>query len=115
MITINLRATLVNHHHLTKKYPARKFGRPIMKAKIAASLILVATGALASESHFMTPTTDRAQQTQQLLSSAANAVNAGNQPVSDLWVFPTAESDTVFAQYTVKSHSSASKAATSEQ
>lgn len=83
-----------------------------MKHKIAgvaatsAALILSATGAFGDDSHFRTPTTDRAQQTRALLSRAADAVIAGAPPtaeghVANLWVFPTADEDTVFAQYVV--------------
>ena len=66
---------------------------------VALTLALATAAAVAAESHFQTPTTARAQQTHELLSSAAHAVNASNQSVSGLWVFPTAQSDTVFAQY----------------
>jgi len=75
-------------------------------AAVSAPLILGATGALASQPQFQTPTTDRAQHTQTLLSRAARAVSAGaaqtaEEHVSNLWLFPTAEEDTVFAQYIV--------------
>ena len=71
-----------------------------MKIKVVIPLLLSATAALAAaETQFHAPATERAQQTQQLLSSAARAVKAGGQQVSDLWVFPTAARDTVFAQY----------------
>ena len=86
-----------------------------MKTKIALSLLLGATAAFAGEMPFHTPTTDRAQQTQQLLNSAAQAVRAREQHVSNLWVFPTAGPDTVFVQYEVNSNSPSAKAPAVEQ
>lgn len=78
-----------------------------MKTKIALALFLGTAVAAAGETHFHFPTTDRAHQTQQLLSNAAHAVNASGSNVSNLWVFPTAQADTVFAQYVVNSKTSA--------
>jgi hypothetical protein len=83
----------------------------IMKTKIALTLLLTATAAFASDSRFMTPTTERAQESQHLLSSAAHALFADHQNVSDLWVYPTAESDIVFAQYVVSSKTAKSSSA----
>ncbi len=74
-------------------------------ASIAAAsipLILGAAGAFASEPQFRRPTTDRAQPTQPLLARAARAVKAEAPrlgDVSNLWLYPTADEDTVFAQY----------------
>jgi len=76
----------------------------------AAPLILSATGAFASEPQFRTPTTDRAQQSQALLARAARALNAGayqhsdrgaEEHMSNLWLFPTADDDKVFAHFTL--------------
>jgi hypothetical protein len=87
-------------------------GRIIMRNKIAvvaaasAPLILSAAGAFASEPQFRTPSTDRARETQSLLARAAQAVNAsaprtGEEHISNLWLYPTADEDMVFAQYVV--------------
>ena len=89
-------------------------------AAASAPLILSAAGAFAGEPEFRTPTTDRAQQTQPLLARAAHAVNAaasraGEGQISNLWLFPTADEDTVFAQYIVTSNQLSSKAAASEE
>jgi hypothetical protein len=75
-------------------------------AAASAPLILSAAGAFASEPQFRTPATDRAQETQSLLARAARAINAsasrpGEEHVSNLWLYPTADADTVFAQYVV--------------
>jgi hypothetical protein len=91
---------------------------PVTAASIP--LILSAAGALAGEPQFQTPTTDRAQETQSLLAQAASAVRAGapgttGRYISNLWVFPTAEKDTVFAQYVVTTDPSFSKVAAPEQ
>jgi hypothetical protein len=85
---------------------------------VSVPLILSAAGALAGDLQFQTPTTDRAQQTQTLLGRAAHAVNAGatragEVHISNLWVFPTADENTVFAQYTVTTNRS--NAAASEE
>jgi hypothetical protein len=86
-----------------------------MKTQIALALVLTAAAAFAGETQFHTPTTDRAQQSQQLLSNAAHAVNEGNRQVSDLWVFPTADRDTVFAQYVVTSQGGSAEGSTGER
>jgi hypothetical protein len=69
-------------------------------------LMLGAAGAYGEEVQFQTPTTDRAQQTQPLLSRAAQAVhdqitNAAGSRISNLWIFPTGDDHTVFAEYIV--------------
>jgi hypothetical protein len=74
-----------------------------MKTKIALTLIVCATTAYAGDSRFMAPATNRAQERRQLLSDAAHAVTAAHRSASELWVYPTAESDIVFAQYAVNS------------
>jgi len=91
-------------------------------ATVAASipLILGAAGAFAGDSQFQIPTTDRAQQTRPLLARAAHAVYAegprtGEGKISNLWLFPTAEEDTVFAQYVVTTDPSTSKVAASDK
>src|SRR5262249_49708020 len=88
-------------------------GRNVMSNKIATfvasvPLMLSAAGAFGSEVQFHTPTTERAQQTQLQLSRAAHAVHdrvastAGDR-ISNLWLYPTGDDHTVFAQYTVTS------------
>jgi hypothetical protein len=89
-------------------------------AAASAPLILSAAGALAGEPLFCTPTTDRAQQTQMLLGRAAHALNpgaprTGGHHISNLWLFPTADQDTVFAQYIVTTNQPSSKVAASEE
>lgn len=77
-------------------------------AAFAASvpLLLIAAGASAGDLQFQTPTTARAQEMQPLLNRAAHAlqdkvgVTAGG-GISNLWLFPTGDDHTVFAQYTV--------------
>jgi hypothetical protein len=69
-------------------------------------LLLAVSGALAGEPSFKAPATDRAQQARPLLNQAALTLSAessraGGRQVGDLWLFPTAQEDTVFAQYTV--------------
>src|SRR3569832_1350040 len=86
------------------------YGRMIMSTKTASmpaasiALILGTAGAFASEPDFRTPTTARAQEAQPVLARAAHAVDAGVPHagyVSNLWIYPTAEEDVVFAQYVV--------------
>jgi hypothetical protein len=91
-----------------------------MVAAASVPLILSATGALGGEAQFRTPSTDRAEQTQALLSRAAHAVNIAAprtraEHVSNLWLFPTADEDTVFAQYTVTTDHSSKNAGASEE
>jgi hypothetical protein len=91
-----------------------------MRNKIAVlsasvPLMLSVAGAFGSELHFQTPTTDRAQQTQPLLSRAAQAVHdklagRGADRISDLWLFPTGDEHAIFAQYTVTTKQTSSKA-----
>jgi len=87
-----------------------------MRNKIAVfsafvPLMMSAAGAFGSELQFRTPTTDRAQQTQPLLSRAAHAVHdkmssAAGDRISNLWIFPTGDEHTVFAQYIVTKQTS---------
>jgi hypothetical protein len=90
-------------------------------AVLAASvpLMLTAAGAFGSDLEFHTPTTDRAQQTQLQLSRAAHAVHdkmarsAGDR-ISNLWLYPTGDDHTVFAQYTLTRERTSSKGAAAE-
>jgi hypothetical protein len=90
-------------------------------AVFAASipLLLSAAGASGGELQFKTPTTERAEQTRPLLSRAAHAVHekvsrtAGSR-ISNVWIFPTGDEHTVFAQYIVTTPQAASKLAASE-
>jgi hypothetical protein len=74
----------------------------------AVPLLLASLPLTAGELPFHAPDTARAQETVQLLHQAARAL--GEQPatselaardghISNLWLFPTADADTVFAQY----------------
>jgi hypothetical protein len=90
-------------------------------ATFAASvpLMLAAAGASGSDLQFQTPTTDRAHETQSLLNLAAHAlqdrvaVTAGGR-ISNLWLFPTGDDHTVFAQYTVTTEQTVSKGTASQ-
>lgn len=71
-------------------------------------LVLAAAGASGSDLEYQTPTTNRAHETQSLLNVAGHAVQdrvavASGGGVSNLWLFPTGDDHTVFAQYTVAS------------
>jgi hypothetical protein len=84
-------------------------------AVFAASvpLLLSAAGAFGGEVHFQTPATDRAQQMRPLLSRAAQAVHdkvsrTAADHISNLWLFPTGDEHTVFAQYTVNTKDTSS-------
>jgi hypothetical protein len=97
----------------------------IVKSRIGivvAAATLLSVGALranAGEPQFQAPSTDRARETQPLLTQAAVALNAGvplaaGEHVSNLWLFPTSDADTVFAQYTVSNGRTPSKHAASQ-
>jgi hypothetical protein len=79
----------------------------------AVPLLLASLPLTAGELPFHAPDTARAQETVQLLHQAARAL--GDQPatsnlvardghISNLWLFPTADADTVFAQYELASN-----------
>ena len=79
----------------------------------AVPLLLASLPLTAGELPFRAPDTARAQETVQLLHQAARAL--GDQPataslaprdghISNLWLFPTADADTVFAQYELASN-----------
>jgi hypothetical protein len=85
----------------------------------AALLSVGALKAIAGEAQFQAPATDRARETQTLLTQAAVALNAGvplaaGEYVSNMWLFPTADEDTVFAQYTVSGAQTLPKIAASQ-
>jgi hypothetical protein len=89
-------------------------------AAASAPLILSAAGAFASEPAFQIPTTDRAELTLPLLSQAAQAIKArtprtAEDRISNLWLFPTGDEHTVFAQYIVTTKKISSGAEVSEQ
>jgi hypothetical protein len=86
-------------------------------ATIAASIPLMLTAAGAFGGDFQTPTTERAQQTQTLLNQAAHAIyekSTAADRISSLWVFPTGDDHTVFAQYVVTKKDTSSRLATSQ-
>lgn len=66
---------------------------------VTISLLLGSGPLTAAESQFNAPATALAQESAQLLTQTARAFS-GTQ-ISDLWLYPTAEPDTVFAQYTM--------------
>jgi hypothetical protein len=101
-------------------------GRIIVKSKIvdvvvaAALLGLGAAGAMAREPQFRAPDTDRARETQVVLAEAAQALNAqvlltAGAHISNLWLFPTADEDMVFAQYVVSKERISSQLTGSQQ
>ncbi|HKE45454.1 MAG TPA: hypothetical protein VKB41_13055 [Steroidobacteraceae bacterium] len=91
-------------------------------AAASAPLMLSAVGALADEPSFQTPKTDRALQTQALLRSAAHALNdttchdaRHGEHISSLWLFPTADQQTVFAHYIVTRNAGSSAKTVSKE
>ena len=91
----------------------------LIRSVVAATLL--ASGVLsAAELPFNAPATERAQESAQLLHRAAYALQnapspslqSGNQKISDLWLFPTADADTVFAQYRLSSETGNATAST---
>ena len=79
-------------------------------AAASIPLLLSAPRASAGEVPFKAPATDRAQQSQELLSRAAYALNADvsararsdrDERISNLWIYPTNDANTVFAHYTL--------------
>jgi hypothetical protein len=90
-----------------------------MVVAAAALLSVGSLEAIAGEPQFQAPATDRARETQTLLTQAAVALNAGvplaaGEHISNLWLFPTADADTVFAQYGVTNGRTRSKSAASQ-
>lgn len=78
----------------------------------AVPLLLSSLPLAADELPFKAPDTARAQESTQLLHQAARALGnlpatspllAGERRISNLWIFPTADDDTVFAQYDLSS------------
>ena len=78
----------------------------------AVPLLLASLPLTAGELPFHAPDTVRAQETVQLLHQAARALGdqsatsdvlARDGHISNLWIFPTADADTVFAQYELSS------------
>jgi hypothetical protein len=97
----------------------------IVKSRIGivvAATALLSVGALkaiAGEPQFQAPATDRARETRTLLTRTAVALNVGvplaaGEHISNLWLFPTGDADTVFAQYIVGSGQTSSKRAASQ-
>ena len=79
-------------------------------AAASLPLLLNAPRASAGEVHFNVPATDRAQQSQELLSRAAYALDTEvsararggrNEHLSNVWIYPTSDANTVFAHYTL--------------
>lgn len=72
-------------------------------------LLLSSLTVSAAELPFSAPLTARAQESAQLLHQAAQALgNQADQHIANLWIFPTADTNTVFAQYDVKGEGGAS-------
>jgi hypothetical protein len=88
----------------------------IPRATLAATaipLLLTSLPLTAGELPFNAPDTARAQENAQLLHQAARALGdlpatstlaARDRHISKLWIFPTADADTVFAQYELSSN-----------
>lgn len=82
-----------------------------LRAPLAATaipLLLTSLPLAAGELPFNAPTTARAQESAQLLHDAARALGdlptARDQHIANLWIFPTANADTVVAQYDLVSN-----------
>jgi len=93
--------------------------RIALLASASLPLILAAAGAFAGEPQFRAPATDRARQAQPVLRGVARAIKAGTpetreERISNLWLFPTGDENTVFAQYVVTKGAAPSKVANSE-
>lgn len=82
-------------------------------ATAAIPLLVAALPVSAAELPFNAPQTARAQESAQLLHQAAQALGnlpataalqAQNQHIANLWIFPTGAPDTVFAQYDLSSN-----------
>ena len=93
-------------------------------AAASVPLLLSASRASAGEVPFNVPVTDRAQQTQELLSRAAYALNADmsvraqrdhDVRVANLWIYPTSDANTVFAHYTLTANNNSSAGLSSTQ
>jgi len=69
-------------------------------------LLLSSLTVSAGELPFNAPHTARAQENAQLLHQAAQALgNLPDQHIQNLWIFPTSDTNTVFARYDVKGES----------
>ena len=76
---------------------------------VVIPLLLTSLAVSAAELPFNAPHTARAQESAQLLHQAAQALgNLPDQHIANLWIFPTADANTVFAQYDVKGQGGAS-------
>lgn len=76
---------------------------------VVIPLLLTSLAVSAAELPFNAPHTARAQESSQLLHQAAQALgNLPDQHIANLWIFPTADANTVFAQYDVKAEGGAS-------
>jgi len=79
----------------------------------AIPLLLTSLPLTAGELPFNAPATERAKESAPLLHQAARALydlpsggalrNSNGQHISNLWLFPTADADTVFARYNATS------------
>jgi len=85
----------------------------VSRAVTAAALLLSAVPLFAQELPFNAPATDMAQQRAELLHRAAHALDdlqsnarlaADGKHIGDLWLFPTADANTVFVRYTLSSN-----------
>jgi len=73
---------------------------------VAIPLIFTSIPAFAGELQFNVPATERAAQSAEVLARAAHAIDGvatREGQLSNLWVFPTRDADTVFARYTLTS------------
>ncbi|HET9390090.1 MAG TPA: hypothetical protein VFO44_10620 [Steroidobacteraceae bacterium] len=85
----------------------------VSRAVTAASLLLTAVPLFAQELPFSAPATDMTQQRAELLHRVAHALDdlqsnarlaADGKHIGDLWLFPTADANTVFVRYTLSSN-----------
>ena len=83
---------------------------PITATAVATVSLLLSSGPLtAGDLAFKVPSTARAQESAELLQRVAHALGDGSsgvahpERISDLWLFPTSDASTVFAQYKLTS------------
>ena len=73
----------------------------------AISLLLNAGPLTAAEPQFQVPATAQARESAELLKQAAHAFAPRGTQISNLWLYPTGDRETVFAHYTLSSNGAA--------
>jgi hypothetical protein len=70
----------------------------------AISLLLNSGPLMAAEPQFQVPATAQARESAELLKQAAHAFAPRGTQISNLWLYPTGDRETVFAHYTLSSN-----------